>query len=73
MEEEEHAGWHWLLSSAAICGLATLAGIWLERTSAAPEVATGLYAVAYLAGGWEAAIETLMAAFPRMGETHAAA
>lgn len=58
MEEEEHAGWPWLLGSAAVCGLATLAGIWLERTSAAPEIATGLYAVAYLAGGWEAAIET---------------
>ena len=44
MEEEKHAGWPWLLSSAAICGLATLAGIWLERTSAAPQIATGLYA-----------------------------
>ena len=58
MEEEKHAGWPCLLSSAAICGLATLAGIWLERTSAAPQIATGLYATAYLAGGWEAAIET---------------
>jgi Cd2+/Zn2+-exporting ATPase len=54
---EEH-GWPWLLASAAVCGLATLAGIMAERAGAPPNVATGIYAVAYIAGGWEAAIET---------------
>ena len=58
MTDQEKAGWPWLLSSAAICGVATLAGVWVERGTATPEIATGLYAAAYLAGGWEAAIET---------------
>ncbi|TAE77027.1 MAG: cadmium-translocating P-type ATPase [Verrucomicrobia bacterium] len=58
MTDQEKAGWPWLLSSAAICGVATLAGVWVERGTATPEIATGLYATAYLAGGWEAAIET---------------
>jgi Cd2+/Zn2+-exporting ATPase len=52
-------GWPWLLGSAIICGLATIAGVILQRTSAPPELALGLYAMAYLAGGWEAALDSL--------------
>jgi len=55
----EEVGWQWLLASAAICGAATLAGVILQRTGAPPQVALGLYATAYLAGGWEAALDTL--------------
>jgi Zn2+/Cd2+-exporting ATPase len=58
MDGGEKDGWPALLASAAVCGLATLAGLIAERTGAPPNVATGLYAVAYVAGGWEAAIET---------------
>ena len=58
MNEGEREGWPWLIASAAVCGLATLAGLLAERLGTPPNVATGLYAVAYLAGGWQAAIET---------------
>ncbi|QJE96738.1 heavy metal translocating P-type ATPase [Luteolibacter luteus] len=55
----EEVGWPWLLASAAICGLATLAGVLVQRTGAPPQVALGLYATAYLAGGWEAALDSI--------------
>lgn len=58
MIREERNGWPWLLASAGVCGIATLGGIAAERSGVPPDVATGLYAIAYLAGGWEAAIET---------------
>ena len=58
MDHEDEHGWPWLLASAVVCGLATLAGVIAERTGTPPNVATGLYAVAYIAGGWDAAIET---------------
>jgi Cd2+/Zn2+-exporting ATPase len=54
----EEPGWPWLLGSAIVCGVATIAGVILQRTSAPPELALGLYAMAYLAGGWEAALDT---------------
>ena len=47
----EEPGWPWLLGSAIVCGVATIAGVILQRTSAPPELALGLYAMAYLAGG----------------------
>lgn len=55
---QEEVGWPWLLASASVCGLATLAGVLVQRTDAPPQVALGLYATAYLAGGWEAALDT---------------
>jgi Cd2+/Zn2+-exporting ATPase len=58
MTDGGERGWPWLLASAAVCGAATLAGVVAERAGAPADVATGLYALAYLAGGWEAAIET---------------
>ena len=58
MHDHDENEWPQLLASAVVCGLATLAGIWVERTSAPPEIGMGLYGLAYLAGGWEAALET---------------
>jgi len=55
---DEELGWPWLLISASVCGLATLAGVLIQRTGAPPQVALGLYATAYLAGGWDAALNT---------------
>lgn len=55
---QEEVGWPWLLASASVCGLATLAGVLVQRSGAPPQVALGLYATAYLAGGWEAALDT---------------
>jgi Cd2+/Zn2+-exporting ATPase len=56
--DREQPGWAWLLGSAIVCGLATTAGVILQRTTAPPELALGLYATAYLAGGWETALNT---------------
>ena len=58
-DAQDHVEWPWLLGSATLCGAATLAGILLQRTGAPPEVAQGLYATAYLAGGWDAALDTV--------------
>ena len=56
--DQEQPRWPWLLGSAIVCGLATTAGVMLQRTTAPPELALGLYAMAYLAGGWETALNT---------------
>ncbi|WP_052573534.1 heavy metal translocating P-type ATPase [Haloferula sp. BvORR071] len=62
-EDHDHGhsepGWPWLLGSAIICGVATLTGVLLQRTDAPPQLALGLYALAYLSGGWEAALDSL--------------
>lgn len=55
----EHPAWPLLLGSAAVCGLATLGGVMLQRTGAPSQIALGLYVAAYLAGGWEAALDSL--------------
>jgi Cd2+/Zn2+-exporting ATPase len=57
----EHGGevdWRLLLGSALVCGLATLAGVLLSRAGYGT-AAYGAWATAYLAGGWEAALDTL--------------
>ena len=46
------------MASAAVCGAATLAGVLLNRAGFGM-AAYGAWAVAYLAGGWEAALDTL--------------
>jgi Cd2+/Zn2+-exporting ATPase len=57
-EHEAEPPWQWLLASAAGCGLATLAGVFLHRAGQ-DGVAHGAYAAAYLFGGWDAALDTL--------------
>ena len=47
-----------LLGSAAACGLATLAGVFLHRAGI-ENAAHAAYALAYLLGGWDAALDTL--------------
>lgn len=44
-----------MLLLACACGVATLAGFVLQRAHAMPEVALGLFALAYLCGSWFAA------------------
>ncbi|MCH7228600.1 heavy metal translocating P-type ATPase [Haloferula sp. A504] len=51
--------WPLLLASAVVCGLATLGGIFAQRFPGLENIATALYATAYLAGGWDAALDTL--------------
>jgi len=58
-DDHKHAPWPWLLGSAVLCGIATLAGVLLQRGGAPPQVALALYLIAYLAGGWEAAVDSI--------------
>jgi Cd2+/Zn2+-exporting ATPase len=51
--------WRWLLASAAGCGLATVAGVLLERTPQLLVAAHAAYAAAYLLGGWDVTRSTL--------------
>lgn len=48
-----------LFISALVCGAATLGGILVDRLPDSGAIALGLYAVAYLSGGWDAALDTL--------------
>ncbi len=50
--------WQWLLGSALACGLATLAGVFLHRAGI-ENGAHAAYALAYLLGGWDAALDTV--------------
>ncbi len=51
--------WPLLLASAVVCGLATIGGVVAQRFPGMENIATALYATAYLAGGWDAALDTL--------------
>lgn len=59
MEENDHPNWPWLLSSALLCGAATVCAIILQRVPGQESLAMACYTTAYVAGGWEAAIDTL--------------
>jgi Cd2+/Zn2+-exporting ATPase len=50
--------WRWLLASAAACGLATIAGVLLERSPDWLLAAHAAYAAAYVCGGWEVTLTT---------------
>lgn len=61
--EEEKSGddeppWPMLLGSAIVCGVATLGGVIAQRYPGTEHFSVGLYLTAYLAGGWDAAIDT---------------
>ncbi len=51
--------WPLLLGSAILCGLATLAGIITQRYPDMANITLGLYLIAYMTGGWDAALDTL--------------
>ncbi len=59
MTHEPHKeSWPLLLGSAVICGLATLAGIIFQRFDGMEHIAISLYVIAYMTGGWDAALDT---------------
>ncbi len=51
--------WPLLLGSAILCGLATLAGIITQRYEDMANITLGLYLIAYMTGGWDAALDTI--------------
>ena len=59
--EHAHAEMHWsvLIGSAIGCGLFALLGIYLERLPDAHGFARAAYVIAFLLGGWEAALDSL--------------
>ncbi len=57
-EIETGPSWQLLLASATGCGLATLAGVILDRSPATANLAHAAYAAAFLCGGWDAALDT---------------
>ena len=59
MNDHSQNSWPLLLGSAILCGLATLAGIITERYPDIANITLGLYLIAYMTGGWDAALDTL--------------
>ncbi len=57
--ESSEPPWSLLLASAIVCGVATLGGVIAQRFPGQENLATALYTTAYLAGGWDAALDTL--------------
>lgn len=59
-EEEEHGGeWRVLAALAGICGVGALTAFGLQAwTDTSPWIVRAIYAVALIAGGWDAAIDT---------------
>lgn len=59
-ESSEHhePHWRWLLASAAACGLFLCLALWMERQPGFSSWAVLCYVLSYLAGGWDAAIDT---------------
>ncbi|MEJ6700364.1 MAG: hypothetical protein QNL01_05270, partial [Akkermansiaceae bacterium] len=56
----DEGSWPLLLSSAIICGLATLLGIITQRFPDTENIALGIYLIAYMTGGWDAMLDTLV-------------
>lgn len=48
-----------LIGSAVLCGIATVAGIVSQRFAEMENISIGIYLIAYMAGGWDAALDTL--------------
>ena len=57
--DHDEGSWPILLSSAIICGLATLAGIITQRFPDTENIALGIYLIAYMTGGWDAMLDML--------------
>lgn len=58
-QHHDDDSWQLLLGSAMVCGLATLAGIIIQRFPGTEDIALGIYLIAYMTGGWDAALDTL--------------
>ncbi len=55
----EEGEWKLLSSLAAVCGVFGIAGLVVQQTGAGPDwLARALYAVALIAGGWDAAVDS---------------
>ena len=59
MSNHSENSWPLLLGSAILCGLATVAGIITQRFPDSENIALGIYLIAYMTGGWDAALDTL--------------
>ncbi|MCP5536988.1 MAG: heavy metal translocating P-type ATPase [Akkermansiaceae bacterium] len=57
--DHDEGSWPLLLGSAILCGLATVAGIIVQRFPDTENIALGIYLIAYMTGGWDAALDTL--------------
>ncbi len=59
MKDNDHAEseWKWLLLSAALCGVALLTALGLDRMGVGKEWVLLCYVFAYLAGGWDALVD----------------
>ena len=55
-QHEPH--WKWLLLSAAACGVFLCLALWVDRQPGLAAWAVACYVLSYLAGGWDAAIDT---------------
>jgi Cd2+/Zn2+-exporting ATPase len=58
LSEYHEPHWRWLLASAAACGLFLCLALWMERQPVFASWAVLCYVLSYLAGGWDAAIDT---------------
>jgi len=59
MSNHSENSWPLLLGSAILCGIATVAGIVAQRFPGSENIALGIYLIAYMTGGWDAALDTL--------------
>ena len=59
MNNHSENSWPLLLGSAILCGVATVAGIITQRFPDSQNIALGIYLIAYMTGGWDAALDTL--------------
>ena len=57
--DHDEGSWPLLLGSAILCGLATVAGIIAQRFPGTENITLGIYLIAYMTGGWDAALDTL--------------
>jgi len=58
MSNHSENSWPLLLGSAILCGLATVAGIITQRFPDSENIALGIYLIAYMTGGWDAALKS---------------
>ncbi|MBU6327771.1 MAG: cation-transporting P-type ATPase, partial [Verrucomicrobia bacterium] len=58
-ERTNDSGWKWLLISALFCGVALVAAIIFDRQPGMIQVALLFYILAYMAGGWDALVDTV--------------